>query len=70
MCTKCRLVSFLKSSLIEYSIEFSLYQRLNSSFGWIFNGFGHLLIGRSIFARGAPAPKGGSHGPSAQKCFD
>ena len=43
-------------SPIEYSIEFSLYLRLNSSFGWIFNGFGHLLIGRSIFALWGSAP--------------
>ena len=43
-------------SPIEYSIEFALYQRLNSSFGWIFNGFGHLPIGRRIFEREAPTP--------------
>ena len=26
-------------SLIEYSVDFSLCQRLNASFDWIFNGF-------------------------------
>ena len=57
-------------SPIEYSIEFSLYQRLNSSFGWIFHGFGHLLISRSIFARWGRGTLGWGPGPRAQKCFD
>ena len=57
-------------SPIEYSIEFSLYQRLNSSFGWIFNGFGHLLISRSIFARWGRGTLPWGPGPRAQKCFD
>ena len=38
--------------LIEYRVNFTLYQRLNASFDWVFNGFGRFLIGRSIFARG------------------
>ena len=46
--------------LIEYSVDFSLCQRLNASFDWIFNGFGRFLIGRSIFARGlGPTGPGG-----------
>ena len=39
--------------LIEYQVDFTLQQRLNASFDWIFNGFVHFLIGRSIFARGS-----------------
>ena len=46
---------FKINRLIEYSVDFSLCQRLSASFDWIFNGFGRFLIGRSIFARGALA---------------
>ena len=44
--------------LIEYSVDFTLCQRLNASFDWIFSGFGRFLIGRSIFARGTPRAGG------------
>ena len=45
--------------LIEYSVDFSLCQRLNASFDWIFNGFCRFLISRSMFARGlGPAGPG------------
>ena len=50
--------------LIEYSVDFSLCQRLNASFDWIFNGFGRFLIGRSIFARGSLSPGQGPTAPA------
>ena len=43
------LIDYL-NELIDYSMGFPFYQRLNPLFDWIFNGFGLLLIGRSIFA--------------------
>ena len=45
------LIDYL-NELIDYSMGFPFYQRLNPLFDWIFNGFGLLLIGRSILARG------------------
>ena len=57
-------------SPIEYSIKFCFYRRLNPSLDWIFNGFGHLLISRSIFARWGRGTLPWGPGPRAQKCFD
>ena len=34
--------------LIEYWVDFTLYQRLNASFDWIFNGFCRFPISRRI----------------------
>ena len=68
-CTKC-LLPFLKTlnrnHFIKYSLPFPLYQRLHTSFDWIFNEFGRLLICRSIFARGSLGP-GPGPGPQRAK---
>ena len=51
------LIDYL-NELIDYSMGFPFYQRLNPLFDWIFNGFGLLLIRRSILAREGWGPPG------------